>query len=139
MPISHKQSDRADKSENLTQRGDYERYRREGLGHTKKPNQQQRPIFYSGGGQWTHPSDNDLFILPAFRKYYRIYLKLCYILSKPLINFQIVFAKNLIFGDEHHGVREFFYNLYRNLLKFCSGIYVGVFYKMTKNLRSRIN
>ena len=72
-------------------------------------------------------SDIDLFTLQDFRKYARIYLKSSYILSKLLINFQIVFTKNLIFGDEHHGVREFFYNFYRNLLIFCFGFYVGVF------------
>ena len=55
-------------------------------------------------------SNIDLFTLQDFRKYARIYLKSSYILSKLLINFQIVFAKNLIFTDEHYGVRKFFYN-----------------------------
>ena len=44
-------------------------------------------------------SNIDLFTLQDFRKYAQIFLKSSYILSKLLINFQIVFAKNLIFTE----------------------------------------
>ena len=88
---------------------------------------------------WDKLSDIDLLTLQDFRKYGGIYLKRSYISSKLLINFQIDFSKYHIFADKHHGRRNFFYIFYRTLSKFCFGFYFGVFYKMTKNLRSRIN
>lgn len=102
MPISHKQSNQAEESEILIQRGNYERYWRDRWVLSRKLISKDG-TFSTRGEDYGHKlSDMDLFILQDFRKYAWIYLKSSYILSKLLINFQIAFAKNLILGDKHH-------------------------------------